>query len=1094
MKSIRTKFLVGIGISILIFSVFSMYLAYQTHEEAHEELIARQAALGLEFNLAVRKYIGDEVRPRVAKLIGENEFVPETMSTSFVSRSVFEDVRQKFPGYLIKFSSENPRNSVNQATADELKIINYFKNNPDKNRWAGRIKLDGKEYYAYFYARRMEESCLVCHGNPADAPAALVAKYGDKNGFNMKAGDLAGLDTVAIPMDAVDQAAMAGFKSHALGTLVAILALFGVTSLLFRFIVCNRITRMAGHFRKIAADKDGIVSPIKMSGRDEICTLSDSFNSLVARVNQAHTDLERQVSNRTAALERLNSKLVEQGAFLRNVLSNVPYYVFWKDKEFIYRGCNDNFARVAGVGSPENIIGKTDYELPWKKEEADGYRKCDIEVITTGRPLQNIEESQLLADGRQVAVLTSKVPLRDAKGEIVGVLGVYADITTLKETERRLRESEEQFRSMVSNILGAVYRCRYDEYWTMEFLSDAIKDITGYPASDFIRNNVRSYASIIHPDDQAIVSRTTAEAVEKHEPYLIEYRVLCKDGGIRWVCEKGQGVFDSVGNLLWLDGAIFDVTADRQAKEELKQAKESAEEASRIKSEFLANVSHEIRTPMNGILGMTDLLLDTSVSDQQREYLEMVKDSANSLLDVINDLLDFSKVEANKLELENCPFSVREVVEATIRASAIHADKKGLSLKSRIATDVPNTVVGDPGRLRQVLVNLVSNALKFTEKGEVTIDVRIENSPSDNVCLHFAVSDTGIGIPPEKITQIFEPFKQADGSTTRQYGGTGLGLAICARLVKMMNGHLWVNSRVGEGSTFHFTAEFGGETQSGLQRDQADTSTDTNAGKAGRRAKSLRVLLAEDNKVNRKVAVTVLEKAGHEVIEACNGREAVDKLLSGDHRIDLVLMDVQMPEMDGLEATAAIRAAEKSTGTHIPIIAMTAHARKEDQVACLEGGMDGYVSKPVSAQELIAVIDDILGDSRGEDEAPSGSMRDKSVLNSAELMSRLGDNPEILREIVGLFLSDYPNYMASIRNAINNSDSEALEQAVHVLKGSLGNMSARNAWKAVVKLENDVKKNDMAAVVETFASLEQEIEKLRDRLLAMIEEYSPCES
>jgi two-component system, sensor histidine kinase and response regulator len=552
---------------------------------------------------------------------------------------------------------------------------------------------------------------------------------------------------------------------------------------------------------------------------------------------------------------------------------------------------------------------------------------------------------------------------------------------------------------------------------------------------------------------------------------------------------------DKNGRVTGLAGIGRDITHIKKAQEEMKQAREAAEAASRAKSEFLANMSHEIRTPLNGVIGMTELALETELTAEQREYLETVKMSGDSLLTVINDILDFSKIEAGKIDLEAIDFDLRETLESTLKTLALRADQKGLELLCEVAAEVPETVRGDSTRLRQVVTNLVGNAIKFTEAGEIALKVQVEEKRGKVMLLQFAVSDTGIGIPENKRTVIFDAFSQADSSTTRKYGGTGLGLAICARLVDMMGGKIWVESEVGKGSQFHFTLRLavadskevkigtvappellrhvrvlvvddnqtnrrilqgmltrwqmcpvctdGGRAalqelvrayemgnpfgliltdmnmphMNGFQlieeirkKPQLSAATImmlTSAGHRGDAArcqqlgvaayllkpirqselreaiarvlgareadgaiplitrfslhdarepgKALRVLLAEDNLVNQRLAVRLLEKRGHRVTVAATGLEAL-RALEKD-AFDLVLMDVQMPEMDGLEATAVLREKEKSTGAHQAVVALTAHAMKGDREKCIAGGMDGYLTKPIRPQELDQLLE-----------------------------------------------------------------------------------------------------------------------------------------
>jgi two-component system, sensor histidine kinase and response regulator len=847
----------------------------------------------------------------------------------------------------------------------------------------------------------------------------------------------------------------------------------------------------------------------------------------------------------------------------------------------------------------------------------------------------------ILVDGEVHAVLlfiSSRIrqpdqDLLQMAGALSSQLGQFLQ---RKRVEEALRQSEERFRIMFEHHDCIMLLVNQEDGQIVDG-NQAAANFYGYSREGLRRMKITQINQSM-PDQ---VHASTRHAAAQHQNFFIFPHRLAS-GAIRRVEVHSSPLLYQNRRLLF--SIIHDVTERQQAEQDLVQAKEHAEAANRAKSEFLANVSHELRTPMNGILGMTDLTLDTPLTPVQRDYLEAVQSSATYLLALLNDLLDFSKIEAGKLELADQPFRLRDLLDDTVRTLSLRAHEKGLELNCQVQACVPDALRGDAHRLRQILVNLVSNAVKFTPQGEVYVEMGLEEpeaplpDQSVEIMLHGLVRDTGIGIAPEKQRVIFEAFTQADSSMTREYGGTGLGLSIANRLVQLMGGTIWVDSQPGKGSTFHFTVACRTRPESRSQRlpnlshlqgkrvmvvDDHSTSRavledwfirwcmvptllpsgpaaleamqqaverqesfdlilldarmpgadgfatalrlrerfpgcppvlmmvtlqdDRLDAEAARRLgiaafldkpiressllqslirafhprleghgpepvpqltpspkprptvrfRSLRILLAEDNPVNQRVVVGVLARDGHLVTVARNGQEAIDQFAQGTFQA--VLMDVQMPVMDGFEATARLRTLEKEGGSHIPIIALTAHAYEGFRERCLSAGMDDFLSKPLSVTELYRTLAKHVAGMAAPTGAPTPNTvptpppmtANGPVLNRQAIMERLGNSEELLRDVADLFREETPERMRQLRQLLGKADLRQASRLVHTLRGALSTFGAEEAVAMARQVEKAAVLGDATAVAAAAEDLHKAIVQLLPAIAKLVEKRQP---
>ena len=931
-------------------------------------------------------------------------------------------------------------------------------------------------------------------------------------------------------------------------------------------------------------------------------------------------------------LERLQlcKELELEQYILRSLMENLPDNIYLKDRESKFVRVSRAMADWFNLDDPAAAVGKSDEDF-FTEEHAAQARADEVELMEVGEPVLDKVEKETWPDGRTTWVSTSKLPLRDREENVVGTFGVSRDITAQQEALNALSQSERLNRQIVDTALDAFVGM--DAEGTIIDWNPQAEVIFGWKSEEALG---RTLAETIIPER----FRAAHAAGLKHFLKTGEGSVIQKRIELDALHKSGREfpVEVTISPIQHAESCIFsafvhDITNRKQTEKELLESKEAAESANQAKSDFLANMSHEIRTPMNAVIGMTELVLNTELTQSQHEYLGMVRDSADSLLSLINDILDFSKIEAGKLELDSVIFSIRDTLGDTLRSLSERAHREELELACHIDPSVPDGLVGDSSRLRQIVVNLVGNAIKFTQGGEVIVHIDVDQQDDQSALLHFAVSDTGIGIAKEKLKSVFKAFEQADTSTTRQYGGTGLGLTICSRLTRLMQGTIWAESDLGKGSTFHFTARLGisdtppkapsqrivqgsrvlivddnatnrlildemltnwgietscvegvddaidslrqaREADKGydlvlsdvhmpdkdgfalaaeIRKDEKlagavimmltsgdrsedveqcrkfgvsayirkpikqselfdslvaaldiDGTGDSASPDANDSQRSeivippLRVLLAEDSVVNQKLALALLKKWGHSGTVANNGKEAVE--LATQETFDVVLMDVQMPELDGLEATRQIRRSEVGTDRHLPIIAMTAHAMKGDRELCIDAGMDDYVSKPVRPWQLINALSQFfaedarpVGVSREETTAAvtqaggePGSQQSYSVDWSVALRITQGDR-DLLREIAVAFVEEGRIVLADLKYALKKDDAPTAQRMAHTIKTNFRTFGVNDAHDLAFECEKSGKAGELDHLKEHLAELQEASKVVSSQLREFID-------
>ncbi|MDB5850832.1 MAG: domain S-box protein [Rhodoferax sp.] len=759
----------------------------------------------------------------------------------------------------------------------------------------------------------------------------------------------------------------------------------------------------------------------------------------------------------------IEQALGESERFTRSLLSNMPGTTVRVEPDWTPLFVSDGVHRLLGWTSDDFMAGHASFSGILHPDDAVRAFAVANEAIAQCRSYSN-DHRMFHKDGQVVHVLFHGTPIADAHGTVVSIDGILIDISERKAMEHALRESEQLTRSLISNTPGASVRTLLD--WSTAFISDAIHAMVGWSAEDFVAGRI-SVNRLLPPHDRLEVEALARRSLSGSPGFSVEKQMLHRDGHNVWVWYQGAPVFDEDGRVKWFDGILMDITERKAMEEALRTAKEQAELAAAAKTTFLANMSHEIRTPMNAVIGFSELLLGTSLDAQQRRHMGTVRNSARSLLGLLNNILDTAKLERGAVELEAHDFSLRDLARQVVDSLELSAAAKGLELRLDYAGDAPEFFAGDALRVQQVLTNLVGNAVKFTAQGEVRL--AIDGAAGQ---MHMAVHDTGIGIAPERLEGIFDPFAQADASMSRRFGGTGLGTTIARQLVELMGGRLWVESTLGLGSVFHVALPLPEGRPVSAEPDVVLFEM-----------AALRILAADDVPQNIELLTLILQAAGHSVTCATDGDTALAAYMAAP--VDLILMDVQMSGSDGLEAARRIRAMElENRWRRTPIIALTASVLREDRDAAFAAGMDGFATKPIDRADLMTEIARVLD--KPAEAAPAASSLLSSGDNKTPRPSSdaatidwkagetLWGSRRVHASAIARFLGDSePLAGEPLAELLRQGRADAARQLVHRLRGAAGNLCLVALAGIAASLERALQASELAAAIDLLAPLEQ---------------------
>ena len=997
MRNIATKLLISIGIATICFFVYLLCQTYSLTNRRVKDVIGQQASMALKFDLAIRKYVDQKIRPLMYELVGEDEFIPETMSTSYVARSIFDDVRDEFPDYILKFSSDNPRNPENQAGPEELKAIEYLNNHPDLNRWEGEISIDGKQYMAKFSARRMKESCLRCHGDPKYAPASLLKRYGSITGFHRPIGRIIGSDTIAIPMKKIYEQlwseSIPTFLVSGLSLLLFFLAIF----LAIRFVITNRLTMISKHFVNASQQEDySNINPIEIKGRDEIFDLAFSFNTLSSKLRDFYSSLDRQVKERTRELADKNEQLqfeieerkqaeeevklneqrlealLELNQMTEATLEEITAFAM----EEAVRLTQSKIGYVAFVSEDESILTMHAWSRQALRECRTAEKPIIYPVVNTGlwgeavrqrRPVitNNYQEPNPLKkgmpEGHVKVIRHMNVPIFDGD-RIVVVAGVgnketdYDDsdvrqltllmsgmwrIVQRKRIEETLRESEGKYRTVLETNPDPVVV--YDMEGKVIYFNPAFTRVFGWTLEECLRKKM----DIFVPDDEQYETQKMVKKVLAGESFSgFETCRYTKAGNIIYVNMNAAIYKDQNNNPIGSVINLRNITEQKKLEAQLQQVQKMQSIGT-----LAGGIAHDFNNILGIIFGNTELAIDDVPEwNPARLHLEEIRIASLRAKDVVRQLLSF----ARKTKLEKKPTNIIPIVKESLKLlrSSIPTS---IEICQNISKNV-DTILADPTQINQILINLCTNADHAMPDGGI-IEVNLKNVELEENneaqypelrpgrYVNLIVRDTGHGISRNEIHRIFDPY-----FTTKEVGkGTGMGLAVVHGIVKGHNGLITVKSELGKGTTFSIF--FPSVEKDAVVEIESNEKLPTG---------NERILFIDDEESLVKIGRKRLERLGYKVETTTSPIEALDLFRSKPEQYDLIITDMAMPQMTGDKLITEFLAIRPN----MPIILCTGFSEKIDEKRAKKMGIRQYIEKPLDKQDLAVSIRQVLDEKK----------------------------------------------------------------------------------------------------------------------------------